>query len=84
MGSFGKKPLTDSLKVALVAALILCVVVVEATEGAKEHDNKKNFESRPQKNEFMVGMPLYRVKAKPGMLIPESKIQTVSKNSASP
>lgn len=83
MASCGKKLLTDSLKAALVAALILCVVVSEATKGANEHDNR-NLELQPQKNEFKVGMPLYRVKAKPGMLIPESKIQTVSKTPASP
>uniref|UniRef100_A0A803P210 Uncharacterized protein n=1 Tax=Cannabis sativa TaxID=3483 RepID=A0A803P210_CANSA len=44
-------------------------------QSIKEKDDYKRFEKKSKKNEYKVAMPLYRVKEKPGVLIPGSKFQ---------
>ena len=84
MGTLTKKPSVDVLKVVGVT-LILCVLLTsEAAEAPaaeapgtfKEGEESRKFERKSEDNEYKVAMPLYRVKDRPGVLIPGSKLQT--------
>ncbi|EXB30383.1 hypothetical protein L484_001750 [Morus notabilis] len=76
MGYFGKKPSVEVLllKVVVVTALIVICMAVAEAKGLKEDKNWEKFESQSEKHEYKVAMPLYRVKTKPHVLIPESRI----------
>lgn len=88
MGTLTKKPSVDVLKVVGVT-LILCVLLTSEAAAAvaeaptaeapgtfKEGEESRKFERKSEDNEYKVAMPLYRVKDRPGVLIPGSKLQT--------
>ncbi|PON44404.1 hypothetical protein PanWU01x14_267120 [Parasponia andersonii] len=87
MRALTKNPNSVDVLKAVVVTLILSAVLtskVAATAevpavapvyAAKEGEDSKKFEMKSEENEYQVAMPLYRVKDKPGVLIPGSKIQ---------
>ena len=83
-----KNTMVDVLKIVAVALVLWAALTSEKAVGVateapaeapmqsiKEKDNYKRFEKKSEKNEYKVAMPLYRVKEKPGILIPGLKFQ---------